>query len=38
MAKIYYRRITDGAMTIADVPARWQAEVQALLYAGEGTA
>lgn len=31
MAKVYYRRIKAGLMTIEDVPARWQAAVQALL-------
>ena len=31
MAKIYYRRIVAGEMTIEDVPARWRDEVQALL-------
>jgi hypothetical protein len=31
MAKIYYRRIMAEIMTIEDVPARWQKEVQALL-------
>ena len=31
MAKIYYRRIKDGAITIDDVPERWKAAVQALL-------
>lgn len=31
MAKIYYRRIKDGAITIDDVPERWRAQVQALL-------
>ena len=31
MAKIYYRRIINGIMTIEDVPARWRDEVQALL-------
>jgi Zn-dependent M32 family carboxypeptidase len=31
MAKIYYRRIIAGEMTIEDVPERWKAEVQALL-------
>ena len=33
MAKIYYRRIKDGTMTIEDVPARWREAVQALLDA-----
>ena len=31
MAKIYYRKIMSGEMTIDDVPARWRDEVQALL-------
>lgn len=31
MAKIYYRKIRAGEMTIDDVPTRWKAEVQALL-------
>jgi hypothetical protein len=31
MAKIYYRKILAGEMTIEDVPVRWQEEVQALL-------
>ena len=31
MAKIYYRKILAGEMTIEDVPARWRDEVQALL-------
>ena len=31
MAKIYYRKIIAGEMTIEDVPARWREEVQALL-------
>lgn len=31
MAKIYYRRIINGTMTIEDVPARWRDEVQSLL-------
>ena len=35
MAKIYYRRIKDGAITIDDVPERWKAQVQALLDADE---
>lgn len=35
MAKIYYRRIKDGAITINDVPERWRAAVQALLDADE---
>lgn len=35
MAKIYYRRIKDGAITIDEVPERWRAQVQALLDADE---
>ena len=35
MAKIYYRRIKDGVITIDDVPVRWKAAVQALLDADE---
>ena len=31
MAKIYVRKIREGKMTIDDVPARWRAEVEALL-------
>jgi len=31
MAKIYYRKILAGEMTIEDVPVRWREEVQALL-------
>ena len=31
MAKIYYRRIKDGVITIDDVPERWRAAVEALL-------
>ena len=31
MAKIYARKIREGKMTIDDVPARWRAEVEALL-------
>lgn len=33
MAKIYYRRIVAGDMTIEDVPERWRAATQALLDA-----
>jgi len=36
MAKIYYRKIIAGEMTNTDVPARWQAEVQALLDGNQG--
>ena len=35
MAKIYYRKIKAGELTIDDVPARWKAAVQALLDADE---
>jgi len=35
MAKIYYRKIKRGEMTIDEVPARWRAQVQALLDADE---
>ena len=31
MAKIYYRRIKVGIMTIEDVPERWRAAVQEML-------
>ena len=31
MAKIYYKRIVAGVMTIDEVPARWKAEVLAML-------
>ena len=33
MAKIYYRRIKQGRMTIEDVPVRWREAVQELLDA-----
>lgn len=33
MAKIYYRKIKRGEMTIEDVPERWRAQVQALIDA-----
>ena len=33
MAKIYYRRIKAGIMTIDEVPNYWKAAVQALLDA-----
>ena len=35
MAKIYYKRIKAGIMTIDEVPERWRAQVQALLDADE---
>ena len=31
MAKIYYRRIVAGKMTLEEVPERWREEVQNLL-------
>lgn len=31
MAKIYLRKILGGTMELAQVPARWRAEVQELL-------
>ena len=36
MAKIYYRKIIAGEMTIEDVPERWKAEVWALLEGNDG--
>ena len=33
MAKIYYKRIKAGVITIDDVPDRWKEAVQALLDA-----
>jgi hypothetical protein len=35
MAKIYYRKIKAGGMTINEVPEHWRAAVQALLDADE---
>lgn len=35
MAKIYYRKIKRGEITIDDVPERWRAQVQALIDAEE---
>ena len=35
MAKIYYRQIKAGKITIDDVPDHWKAAVQALLDADE---
>jgi hypothetical protein len=35
MAKIYYRKIMAGEMTIDDVPTRWKAEVLVLLEGNE---
>lgn len=31
MAKIYYKRIKAGLMTLEDVPERWYEEVKAML-------
>ena len=31
MAKIYYRRIKAGIMTLEDVPERWREEVRRML-------
>ena len=36
MAKIYYKRIKAGVMTIDEVPERWRAEVQAMLDEDDG--
>lgn len=35
MAKIYYRRIKDGVMTIEEVPARWREQVEGMLEEDE---
>lgn len=35
MAKIYYKRIKAGIMTIDEVPLRWRQAVQDLLDADE---
>ena len=35
MAKVYYRKIKAGQMTIDDVPARWKEAVQELLDGDE---
>lgn len=35
MAKIYYKRITAGLMTIEDVPALWKKAVETMLAAAE---
>lgn len=37
MAKIYYRWIDAGRMTIDEVPTRWREQVQRLLDAEAGT-
>lgn len=34
MAKIYYKRIMAGLMTINEVPAKWKNEVEDMLYTG----
>lgn len=31
MAKIYYKRIVAGEMTLEDVPERWRAQVKKML-------
>lgn len=36
MAKLYYLKITQGKITIDDVPAKWREAVEALLAADEG--
>ena len=35
MAKIYYKKIKAGQMTIDDVPERWRAEVEEMLKEDE---
>ena len=35
MAKIYYKRIKDGVITLDDVPERWRDAVRALLEADD---
>ena len=35
MAKIYYKRIKAGIMTLEEVPARWREAVRELLEADE---
>lgn len=35
MAKIYYRKIKRGEITIDDVPERWREQVQDLIDADE---
>ena len=35
MAKLYYRRIKEGRMTLEEVPARWRDAVAALLAEDE---
>ncbi len=31
MAKIYYKRIVAGEITLEDVPSRWRAQVEKIL-------
>lgn len=31
MAKIYYKRIIAGLMTLEDVPSKWRAQVREML-------
>lgn len=31
MAKIYYRKIINGQMTLEDVPEKWREEVRRML-------
>lgn len=33
MAKLYYKRIKAGLMTIEEVPAKWRKQVQAMIDA-----
>ena len=35
MAKIYYKRIIKGEMTIDEVPERWREEVERMLEEAE---
>ena len=35
MAKVYYRKIKAGGMTIEEVPERWREAVKALLDADD---
>lgn len=35
MAKLYYKKIKAGEMTIDDVPEKWKAAVHALLDADD---
>lgn len=36
MAKIYYKQILSGKITIEDVPQRWQEQVRELLEINKG--